>query len=358
MSKTILEVVDLVFFLVLARFFKHGLPKLCSTCPEPFFAEFFSQNNNNWHYERKNFIWFCQNCILLFRGTFEQNNSRSRRFGFFSSPSQILEAWVTKTVFYVSRGTFCGVFSQNQFNWYCGRKKLAGFVKNAFYLSGELLSITILEVVELVLFLVLARFFQHGLPKLYSTCPEALFADFFSQNHINWHCEQKNSAGFVKTAFYFSGDLLSKTILEVVDLVFLLVLARFFKHGLLKLCSTCPEPFFADFFSQNHNNWHCERKKFIWFCQNCILLFRGTFGQNNSRSRRFGFFSSPSQILQAWVTKTVFYVSRGTFCGVFSQNQFNWYCERKKLAGFVKNAFYLSGELLSKTILEVVELVF
>ena len=196
------------------------------------------------------------------------------------------------------------------------------------------------------------------MPKLYSTCPEALFADIFSQNHINWHCEQKNSSGFVKTAFYFSGDLLSKTILEVVDLVFLLVLARFFKHGLLKLCSTCPEPFFADFFSQNHNNWHCERKKFIWFCQNCILLFRGTFEQNNSRSRRFGFFSSPSQILQAWVTKTVFYVSRGTFCGVFSQNQFNWYCERKKLAGFVKNAFYLSGELLSKTILEVVDLVF
>ena len=168
-------------------------------------------------------------------------------------------------------------------------KNSSGFVKTAFFFSGELLSKTILEVVDLVFFLVLARFFKHGLPKLYSTCPEALFADFFSQNHINWHCEQKNSAGFVKTAFYFSGDLLSKTILEVVDLVFLLVLARFFKHWLPKLYSTCPEALFAEFFSQNHINWHCERK--------------------NS-------------------------------------------------AGFVKTAFYFSGELLSKTILEVVELVF
>ena len=358
MSKTILEVVDLVFFLVLARFFKHGLPKLCSTCPEPFFAEFFSQNNNNWHYERKNFIWFCQNCILLFRGTFEQNNSRSRRFGFFSSPSQILEAWDTKTVFYVSRGTFCGVFSQNQFNWYCGRKKLAGFVKNAFYLSGELLSITILEVVELVLFLVLARFFQHGLPKLYSTCPEALFADFFSQNHINWHCEQKNSAGFVKTAFYFSGDLLSKTILEVVDLVFLLVLARFFKHGLLKLCSTCPEPFFADFFSQNHNNWHCERKKLAGFVKNAFYLSGELLSKTILEVVELVLFLVLARFFQHWLPKLYSTCPEALFADFFSQNHINWHCEQKNSAGFVKTAFYFSGDLLSKTILEVVDLVF
>ena len=179
----------MVFFLVLARFFKHGLPKLYSTCPEALFEEFFSQNHNNSHCEQKN---------------------------------------------------------------------SAGFVRTAFYFSGELSSKTILKVVDLTFFVVLARLFKHGLPKLFSTCPEALFAEFFSQNHINWHCGRKTSAGFVKTAFYFSGDFLGKTILEVVDLVFFLVLARFFKHGLPKLFSTCPEALFAEFFSQNHINWHCE----------------------------------------------------------------------------------------------------
>ena len=69
-------------------------------------------------------------------------------------------------------------------------------------------------------------------------------------------------------------------------------------------------------------------------------------------------FFSPCQIVQAWVTKTVFYVSRGIFAELFSQNHINWHCERKKSAGFVKTAFYFSGELLSKTILEVVDLVF
>ena len=127
-------------------------------------------------------------------------------------------------------------------------KSSAGFAKTAFYFSGELLSKTILEVVDLVFFLVLARFFKHGLPKLYSTCPEVLSAELFSQIHINWHSERRNSAGFAKTAFYFPGELLSKTILEVVVLVFFLVLARFFKHGLPKLYSTCPEALFAGFF--------------------------------------------------------------------------------------------------------------
>ena len=190
------------FFLVFARFFKHGLPKLYFTCPE----------------------------------------------------------------------ALCGIFSQNHINWHCERKNSAAFGKTAFYFSAELLSKTILEVVDLVFSIVLARFLKHGWPKLYSTCPEALFAEFFSQNHINWHCEQKNSAGFVKTAFYFSGDLLSKTIPEFVELVFFLVLARFFKHGLPKVYSTCPEALFAEFFSQNLINWHCERKNSAGFVKTSVYF--------------------------------------------------------------------------------------
>ena len=208
-------------------------------------------------------------------------------------------------------------FSQKHIIWHCERKKSAGFLRTAFYFSRELLSKTILEVVDLVFFLVPARFFKHGLPKLYSTCPEVLFADFFSQNYINWHCERKNSAGFVRTAFYFSGELLSKTILEVVVLVFFLVLARFFKHGLPNLYSTSPEALFAEFFFTETYYLTLWAKKISWFSQNSILFFQGTVEQNNSRSRWFGVFSSPCQILQAWVAKTVFYVSRGTFCGFF-----------------------------------------
>ena len=200
---------------------------------------------------------------------------------------------------------------------HCERKISAGFVKTAFYFSGEFLSKTILEVVELVFFLVLARFFKHGLPKLHSTCPEALFAEFFSQIQNNWHCERKNSAGFVKTAFYFSGELLSKTILEVVDLVFFLVLARFFKHGLPKLCSTCPEPFFAEFFSQNHINWHCERRNSAGFVKTAFHFSGELLSKTILEVVELVFFSSPCQILQAWGAKTVFYVSRGTFCGIF-----------------------------------------
>ena len=121
-------------------------------------------------------------------------------------------------------------------------------------------------------FLFLARFFKLGLPKLYSTCSEALFAEFFSQNHINWNCERKISAGFVRTAFYFSGELLSKTLFKVVVLVFFLVLGRFFKHVLPKLYSTCPEALFADFFSQNHINWQCERKKSVGFVRTAFYF--------------------------------------------------------------------------------------
>ena len=225
----------------------------------------------------KKVSWFCQNCILLFRGAFEQN----------SSP-----------------------------------------------------------------LLFLARFFKHGLPKLYSTCPEALFAEFYSQNHISWHCERKYSAGFVRTAIYFSGELLSKTNLKVVDLVFFVVLARFFKHGLPKLYSTCPEAFFADFFSQNHINWHCERKNSAGFCQNCFLLFRGTFEQNSSPLLFLAtFFKHGLPNLYSTCPEEI-------FAEFYSQNHISWHCERKYSAGFVRTAIYFSGELLSKTNLKVVDLVF
>ena len=201
------------------------------------------------------------------------------------------------------------------------------------------MSKTILEVVDLVFFKVLARFFKHGLPKLYSTCPEALFAEFFSQNHTNWHCERKKSAGFVKTAFYFSGELLSKTNLEVVDLVFFLVLARFFKHGLPKLYSTCPEALFAESFSQNHIDWHCERKNSAGFVKTAFYFSGELLSKTILEIVDLVFFSSPCQILQAWVAKSVFYLSRGTFCGIFSQNHINWHCERKNSAAFGKTAF-------------------
>ena len=191
----------------------------------------------------KKFSWFFQNCILLSRGTFEQNNSQSRRFGFFCSPCQILQAWVAETVFHVSRGVFCGIFFLESYYLALWAKKFSWFCQNCILLFRG----TFEQNSSPLLFL--ARFFKHGLPKLYSTCPEEIFAEFSSQNHISWHCERKNSARFVRTAFYFSGELLSKTILKVVDLVFFVVLARFFKHGLPKLYSTCPEAFFAEFFS-------------------------------------------------------------------------------------------------------------
>ena len=173
---------------------------------------------------------------------------------------------------------------QNYNCWHCERKNSGGFVKTAFHFSGELLSKTILEVVGLVFFLVPARFFKHGLPKLYSTCPEALFAEFFSQNYKCWHCERKNSAGFVKTAFYFSGELLSKTILEVVDLVSFVVIARFFKQELPKLYSTCPEALFAEFFSQNYNCWHCERKNSAGFVKTAFYFSGELLSKQFSKS--------------------------------------------------------------------------
>ena len=253
---------------------------------------------------------------------------------------------------------FAEFFSQNHINWLCERKNSAGCFKTAFYFSGELLSKTILGVLDLAFFLVPARFFNHGLPKVYSTCPEALFVEFFSQNHINWHCERKKSAGFVKTAFYFSGELLSKTTLEVVDLVFFLVLARFFKHGLPKLCSTCPEPFFAEFFSQNHINWHCERKNSAGFVKTAFYFSGELLSKTILGVLDLAFFLVPARFFNHGLPKVYSTCPEALFVEFFSQNHINWHCERKKSAGFVKTAFYFSGELLSKTTLEVVDMVF
>ena len=105
--------------------------------------------------------------------------------------------------------------------------------------------------------------------------------------------------------------------------------------------------FKRNFFSKNHINWHCERKNSAGF-DRFALFFPGNFWANNSRSCPFGFFSSHCQILQAWVAKTVFHVSRALFAELFSQNHNNWHCEGKKSAGFDRFAFFFSGELLSK----------
>ena len=180
----------------------------------------------------------------ILRGTFEQNNSRSRRFGFFLVLARFFKHGLPQLYSTCPETLFAEFFSQNHINWHGERKNSAGFVKTAFYFSGQLLSKTILKVVDLVFFSSTCQILQAWVAKAVFKGPEALFVEFSTQNYINWHCERKTSAGFVKIAFYFSGEFLGKTILEVVDLVFLLVLARFFKHGLPKLYSTCPETLF------------------------------------------------------------------------------------------------------------------
>ena len=141
--------------------------------------------------------------------------------------------------------------------------------------------------------------------------------NFIHRITLNVTVSQKIQLVFSKLLSTLPGNFWAKQFSKSSFWSFFLVLAKFFKHGLPKLYSTCLEALSAELFSQNHINWHCERKKFSLFCQNCILLFRGTFEQNISRSRRYGFFSGPCQILQAWVAKIVFLVSRGTFCGIF-----------------------------------------
>ena len=183
----------------------------------------------------KKFSWFCQKCILLFRGTFEQNNSR---------------------------------------------------------------------------LLFLARFFKHGLPKLYSACPEAIFVELFSQNHNNCHCERKKSAGFVPTAFYFSGELLSKQFSFSSP-------CQILQAWVAKTVFYVSSGTFCGIFFRRIILIGTMSEKIQLLLSQLHSTFPGNFWANNSRSCPFGFFSSPCQILQAWVAKTVFYVSRGTFCGIF-----------------------------------------
>ena len=158
-------------------------------------------------------------------------------------------------------------------------------------------------------FLVLARFFKHGLSKLYSTCPEALFAEFFSQNHIKWHSERKNSAGFVRTAFYFSEELSSKTILVYYSL----------PDSSSMGCQNCiprvQRHFLRNFFHRIIIIGTVNEKKSAGF-DRFAFFFSGEL-----LSKKFSF-SSPCQILQAWVAKTVFYVSSGTFCGIFFEESY------------------------------------
>ena len=210
--------------------------------------------------------WFCQNCFLFFRGTFEQNNSRSRRFGFFLVLARFFKHGLPKLYSTCPEALFAEFFSQNHIKWHCERKNSAGFVRTAFYFPEELSSKTIL------FYYSLPDFSRMGCQNCNLRVLKHFLRTFFSQNHTNWPCERKISASFVKTAFYFSGELLSKTIFEVVDLIFFLVLARFFKHVLLLLYSSCPDALFAEFFSQKHNIWHCERKKWAGFVRTAFYF--------------------------------------------------------------------------------------
>ena len=229
-------------------------------------------------------------------------NFWAKKFSF-SSPCQILQAWVAKTVFYVSRGNFCGIFSTESYKLALWAKKFTWFCQNGILLFRGTFEQNNSQSRRFGFFVVLARFFKHGLPKLYSTCPEAFFAEFFSQNHINWHCERKNSASSVRTAFYFSEELSSKTVLLYYSL----------PDSSSMGCQNCiprvQRRFLRNFFP-----------RIILFgtvseeIQLVLSELHSTFPRN-FRAKQFSF-TIPCQILQAWVAKTVFNVSRGNFCGI------------------------------------------
>ena len=401
LSKTISKVVDLFFFLVLAKFFKHGLPKVYSTCPEEIFAEFYSQNHIKWHGERKNSAGFVRTAFY-----FPEELSSKTILVYYSLPD-FSRMGCQNCSLRVLKHFLRTFFSQNHTNWPCERKNSAGFVKTAFYFSEELSSKTFLvyysladsasmgckncilrvqmkflrnfihriilvgtlsEKMQLVLskllsifpgtyeqnnsrshrfgfFLVLARFFKHGLPKLYSTCPEALFAEFFSQNLIKWHCERKNSAGFVRTAFYFPVELSSKTILVYISL------PDFSRMGFRNCILRVLKHFLRTFFSQNHTNWPCERKTAFYFSGD--LLSKTIFEVVD-----LIFFLVLARFFKHVLLLLYSPCPDALFAEFFSQKHNIWHCERKKWAGFVRTAFYFSGELLSKTISKVVDLVF
>ena len=168
--------------------------------------------------------------------------------------------------------------------------------------------------------------------------------NFYSQNHINWHCERKNSAGFVRTAFYFSEEISSKTVLLYYSL----------PHSSSMGCQNCilrvQRKILRNFFHRIILIGTVSEKIQL-ILSKLLSIFPGNFWAKQFWKSSIWFFSSLCQILQAWVAKIVFYVSRGTFCGILSQNHIKWHSERKNSAGFVRTAFYFSEELSSKTIL-------
>ena len=115
------------------------LSKLHSTFPGNFWAKQFSKLSFWYFFEflPDSSSMGCQNCILRLQRHFLRNfrhriiingtvsgkiqlvlselhstfpgNIWAKQFSF-TSPCQILQAWVAKTVFYVSRGTFWGIF--------------------------------------------------------------------------------------------------------------------------------------------------------------------------------------------------------------------------------------------------------
>ena len=328
-------------------------------CPEALFAEFFSKNHIIWHCERKISAGFvrtafyfseelssktvllyyslpdsssmvCQNCILRVQRKFlrnfihriilvgtvsEKKSADFDRFAFFfsgellskkfsfSSPCQILQAWVAKTVFYVSSGTFCGIFFR--------RIILIGTVSEKIQLLLSQLHSTFPGNIwannsrscPFGFFSSPSQILQAWVAELYSMCPEALFAEFFSKNHIIWHCERKNSAGFVRTAFYFSEELSSKTVLLYYSL----------PDSSSMGCQNCiprvQRRFLRNFFHRIILIGTVSEK-----IQLVLSELHSTFPRN-FRAKQFSF-TIPCQILQAWVAKIVFYVSRGNFCGI------------------------------------------
>ena len=164
-------------------------------------------------------------------------------------------------------------------------------------------------------FLVLARLFKHGLPKLYSTCPEAFLRKFFHRIILTGTVSEKNQLVLSKLHSIFAGNFWAKQFSKSL-IWFFLVLARFFKHGLPKLYSTCPEAFLRNFFHRIILTGTVSEKKSAGFVKTAFY-FSGELFSKTILEVVDLVFSSPWQIFQAWVTKTVFYVSRGTFCGIF-----------------------------------------
>ena len=402
------------FFLVFARFFKHGLPKLYSRCPEAPFADFFSQNHKNWHCERKNSAGFVTTAYY-FPGNFWSKQFSKSSIWFFSSPCQIFQAWVTKTVFYVSRGTFCGIFfhriiligtvkekiqlvSSELHSTFPGifwAKKLLFFspcqifqawvTKTVFYVSrGTFCGYFFHRIIRIG---TVSEKIQLVLSKLHSIFPGNFWTKQFSKSSIWFFSSpcQIFQAWVTKTVFYVSRGtfcgiffhriILIGTVKEKIQLVSSELHSTFpgiFWAKQFLFFSPCQivqvwvtktvfyvsRGIFTELFSQNHINWHCERKNSAGFVKNAFYFCEELFEQNNSRSRRFGFFLVLARFFKHGGPKLFSTCPEALFADFFSANHINWHCERKNSAGFVKTAFYFSGELFSKTILEVVDLVF